>query len=476
MNRFSSLSKLLRVAAYCLKFVTRLLSKANHAMRARSRLLEAKIIDLSAPQAFDLSVKEMNRAKLLWVFLLQNEHYSAEIKALRAAQPLPKRSPLLRLNPILINGLLKVGGRLRHALLEESAKHPLILPSKNHFTNLFIQETHLLTLHGGVQLTLITLRNQYWLISARQAVNTIIYKCLTCIRYSGNPGCQLMGELPKARVLPSFPFQRAGVDYAGLFNVRLSKTRGKDTTKDYIAIFVCMSTRALHLEIVEDYTSETFVNALHRFTARRGHCSEMFSDKGTNFVGADKQLRMLFSETSSHNEQMKRHLRRIVGEQVLTFLEYSTLLCRIEACLNSRPLTPLSDDNSDLQPLTPAHFLIQRCFLLVPEPDLSTSRMTLGKRWELVSQLVQQIWRRWSTDYLTALQVRQKWQSPTRQFCPGDLVLIRSEIYPPGIWPLGRIIQVHPGVDDLVRVATIRTSTTTLKRPIVKLILIPNDL
>ena len=157
---------------------------------------------------------------------------------------------------------------MRHALLEESVKQPVILPSRNHFTNLLFQETHLLTLHGGVLLTLITLRNQYWLISARQAEKTTIYKCSTCIRYSGKPGCQLMGKLPESRVLSGFPFQCTGVDYAGPFNVRLSKIRGKGTTKGYIAIFVCMSTRAVHLEIVEDYTSEAF-HALTHFIASR---------------------------------------------------------------------------------------------------------------------------------------------------------------------------------------------------------------
>ena len=105
----------------------------------------------------------------------------------------------------------------------------------------------------------------------------------------------------------------------------------------------------------------------------------------------------------------KRHLKRVIGDQVLTFVEYSTVLCRIEACLNSRPLATLTDDTFDLQPLTPAHFIIQRCSFLVPEPDLSTTKISLGKRWELVSQLAQHFWKRWSTDYLSSLQARQKW-------------------------------------------------------------------
>ena len=268
-----------------------------------------------------------------------------------------------------------------------------------------------------------------------------------------------------------------------------------------------MSTRAVHLEVAEDYSSEAFLSAFHRFTARRGHCAELFSDCGTNFVGADKQLREMFTEASVQYQQItyslshesttwtfnppsaphfgglwglweaavksaKRHLRRVIGEQILTFVEYSTLLCRIEACLNSRPLTPLSDDASELCPLTPAHFLIQRCSFLVPEPEASTSKVSLSKRWELVTQLSQHFWRRWLSEYLSTLQLRLKWQVPTRPLQKGDMVLIKSEITPLGKWPLGRIVDLHPGADGLVRVATVQTPSSIVKRPIVKLVVL----
>ena len=208
-----------------------------------------------------------------------------------------------------------------------------------------------------------------------------------------------MGDLSLARVISEAPFFKSGVDYAGPVSVRLSKTRGRGTLKGYIAIFVCMSTRAVHLEIVEDYSSQY---------------SHLYSDNGTNFVGADRQLREMFAQSSAHLNQIsqalihsctswhfilpasphfgglweaavkstKRHLHRIIGEQILTFIEYSTLLCRIEAYLNSRRFIPLSDDASELQRLTPAHFLIQRCSFLVPQPDFSTAKISLSKRWD----------------------------------------------------------------------------------------------
>ena len=226
----------------------------------------------------------------------------------------------------------------------------------------------------------------------RSAVKKVIRTCITCTRQAARVPSQLMDELLKARVRPSLPFERAGVDYAGPINVRLSKTRGKGTMKGYIAIFVCMATRAVHIEVAEDYSSEAFIAALHRFTARRGFCKESYSDQGTNFVGADAQLKQMIIDISSYSTQIVKslaqegtswifnppsaphfssiwevavksathHLRRIIGEQVFTFSELSTLMCRSEACLNPRPLTALTDDPSDLDFMSPSHFLIQR--------------------------------------------------------------------------------------------------------------------
>ena len=208
--------------------------------------------------------------------------------------------------------------------------------------------------------------------------------------------------------------------------------------KGYIAIFICMATRAVHIEVVEDYSSEAFIAAFHRFTARRGHCKKLYSDQGTNFVGADAQLKQMIVASSSFSSPIvkslaqegtswifnppsaphfgsiweaavksaKHHMRRVIGDQVLTFSELATLMCRIEACLNSRPLTALTDDPSDLEFLSPSHFLIQRSSFIVPEADATNFNVPPGKRWLLISQLIQHFWARWSSEYLTSLQCR----------------------------------------------------------------------
>ena len=170
---------------------------------------------------------------------------------------------------------------------------------------------------------------------------------------------------------------------------------------------------------------------------------------------------------------IKHHVRRVIGEQVLTFSELATLLCKVKVCLNSRPLVPLVDNATDLACLTPAHFLIQRDSFLVPEPDLTNECIPFGKSWKLVTQMSQHFWSRWSKEYLSSLQKRNKWLFPKQSPAVGDLVLVKQENTPPGKWPLGRITALHPDDDGLIRVVTLRTGTGALVRPLVKLVILP---
>lgn len=313
-----------------------------------------------------------------------------------------------------------------------------------------------------------------------------------------------MGDLPAARSTRSRPFLHSGLDYAGPFQVRTSKGRGQKSHKAYLALFVCLSTRAIHLELVSDYTSETFLAAFRRFVSRRGLPSDLYSDNGTTFVGGDKELRNAFRAviqdpnvgnllaTDHVNWHFippgaphfgglweagvkctKHHLRRVLGSRTLTFEELTTLIAQIEACLNSRPIGPLITDPSEFAVLTPGHFLIGAPLTSVPEPtvlDLNENRLT---RWQLVRQTLELFWKRWSSEYLHTLQVRTKWRQPMKNVQIVDLVLVRNANLPPSKWLLGRITACHPGPDERVRVVTIKTATSELKRPITQICVLP---
>lgn len=330
---------------------------------------------------------------------------------------------------------MRVGGRLKNSLLTFSEKHPVILPSKHHFTRLFIENCHLICLHGGVQLTLNQVRKTCWIVHEKRIVGMHLKSCKVCFTNNPIPKAQLMGDLPHTRVRPSRLFAATGVDYAGPISFRVSKGRGNASYKGYVAVFVCLCTKAIHLEAVSDLTTSAFIAALQRFFARRGLAHDIYSDYGTTFIGANNQLQRDQQTTQNLFEKdvipylttqqvtwhfippfsphfgglweagvksMKYHLTRIIPNGTLTFEEITTVLCRIESCLNSRPLCPLSDRHDDLLVLTPGHFLIGDSLLSPPEQPVNT--LPLTNRWQQLQKITHDYWISWSKEYLSRLQ------------------------------------------------------------------------
>lgn len=329
-----------------------------------------------------------------------------------------------------------------------------------------------------------------------------------CVRERAAIPTQLMGNLPEPKVSKSTrSFLHCGIDYAGPLHIRASAGRGITTRKAYIALFVCLATKAVHLELVVDYSTPAFLNAYSRFCARRGLPQAMYSDNGTTFVGADRELTLAYrvalrdpdflnSTASDHVSwqfippgaphfggiweagvrSVKHHLRRVLGSHALTYEELSTLLCRIEACLNSRPIAALTDSLDDYESLTPGHFLIGSAVAVNPEPSVFTLNENRLSRWQLVRHMSERFWKVWQIDYLNTLQQRIKWRKIVSNVKVGQLVLLRNATLPPCKWELGRITDCHPGSDGLVRVVSVKTATSDYKRPIGKVCILPVDM
>ncbi|XP_029171355.1 uncharacterized protein LOC114940771 [Nylanderia fulva] len=364
----------------------------------------------------------------------------------------------------------------------------MIIPAASWLTRLVIDSCHRRTLHGGVQLTLGLLRLRFWVPRGRTAVKQQLHRCVTCTRWRAATPQPQMGNLPRDRVTPTRPFLSTGVDYAGPILLRTSKGRGHRAHKGYIAVFICFWSKATHLEVVSDYTSEAFIAALHRFVSRRGLCAEIYSDCATAeghrivLAATAQGIRWHFNPPAAPHfgglweaavKSTKFHLRRVIGETTLTFEELSTLLAQIEACLNSRPLQALSDDPEDVSALTPGHFLVGAPLLAVPEPSLTGQTVPTLSRWRHLQQMRDHFWQRWSSEYLHGLASRTKWLKGEAAPHVGDLCLVRSELTLPSRWPLARISRLHPGDDGIVRVVSIRTATSELVRPLVKLVFLP---
>ncbi|XP_075990340.1 uncharacterized protein LOC142985992 [Anticarsia gemmatalis] len=416
-----TLTELMRTVTHCRQFLN--LKKEN--------------IDIS------MTTEELERSLHKCIQIVQTECFDEDIKDLKSKERVKNRSVLKSLNPYLDqNQILRVGGRIRHAAnLHNDRKHPIILDDKSYLTRLIIADAHAKTLHGGVQLMINYIRSKYWILKGKRIVKAEIHKCLVCAKQRAVIRTQLMGDLPKERVTAARPFLQCGVDFAGPYNILMSKGRGAKTNKDYISLFICMATKAIHLELVGDLSSEAFIGAFRRFVSRRGRCNHMWSDQGRNFVGANKELKDAWKEARLEFEgdivdilakdgtqwhfipayspnfgglweagvkSMKYHLKRVLNSH-MTFEEFSTLLCQIEACLNSRPLCPIDDsDTENIDVLTPGHFLIGEAPITVPSPSLKDIPISNLSRWHHAQKLLTDFWQRWQQEYLSRLQQRPK--------------------------------------------------------------------
>ena len=254
-NRFSTFTRLIRVIGYCLRFVH----------RARK--------DRSAEHAHEnnsLTANELRASEKRIIRLVQETHFAEELRALKSRKAISTSSSLLSLNPFLDNrGLLRVGGRLENSALSHDAKHQLIMPGNSHITDILVQYEHRRLLHAGCQLTTASLREKYWILACRRNVRRVLNKCVRCFRVRPSGVEVLMGDLPAARVMPGRPFTTCGIDYAGPLLTK-ERVRSKTTLKSYICIFVCFATKAIHLEVATDLSTDAFLNCLRRFTSRRG--------------------------------------------------------------------------------------------------------------------------------------------------------------------------------------------------------------
>lgn len=480
-NRYSSLEKILRIIAFCLRF-------PSNIRRKQTGIPMALRLDA-------LCEEDLNEALLCLVKQVQREVFSDAITRLSENKSIDK--VLRKLNPFIDpQGFLRVGGRLTHSrTLSYEKKFPLLLPQKHRLTELIIFYFHKRYLHPGLQTLHFLIMQQFWILSAKNAIRRCLSCCVRCFRVEPKPVVPYMGDLPAGRVSQAKAFQEVGVDFAGPFFVTPLKGRGIKAHKAYACIFVCFAVKALHLELVSSLSSDAFIGALKRFIARRGRCSVIRSDCGTNFIGANRQMvelmkqaaeeekiRWCFNPPSAPNfgglweagvRSMKHHLIRSVGLHVLTFEEMYTVLCCIESVLNSRPLHPVSSDPNDITALTPGHFLTLEPLTSLPSKDYSEAKINTLQRWELVQRLHGDFWKRWHHDYLNTLQQRSKWTKRHPSLKVGDMVVIKNELNPPLRWLLARVTHTHPGADGICRVATVKTKNGFLQRPVSKLCPLP---
>ncbi len=453
-----------------------------------------------------LQLDELKQAHKSLVKYSQQSYFHEELSDhLQAGNSVSTHSPLIMLRPVVDSeGILRVGGRLQQSHLKSSQTHPIILHGSSRLSHLILKDIHQNLLHAGPQQMTADASQQYHIMSCRTLAQSVYRSCVPCRRKQAKSVNQLMGQLPTYRFVTGHPFLHTGIDYAGPITIKLGRVRTPVYVKAYICVFVSLSVKAVHLELVSDQTTDAFIAALRRFVARRGKPARLHSDHGSIFLGANRKLREVTShllrEASSHEisdfcgtqgiewsfipekspnfgglweatvKSVKRHLHICTKDHPFTFDELSTLLAQIEAVLNSSPLVPLSSDDSDAMALTPGHFLIGQPLTAVPKSDYSDLKLLW--RWNLVQKITHDFWQRWSKEYIFTLNKLNKWRKPTYNFAEGDVVLVKRESTFCGKWPMGRIIKVYPGNDGKVRVADVRVGKSTYRRTVSKLVIL----
>lgn len=449
-----------------------------------------------------LMAADYRQAEMTIFRRVQAECFPEELRHLKAGKAVLRSSRLLTLSPELDpdEGIIRVGGRLRRAeWLDPAFKHPVVLDPLHPATKLLIQDYDARLCHPGPERVFAEMRRVFWILHGREAVRRVQHQCKECRRWKSKPLVPRMADLPVARLrLYKPPFYSTGVDCFGPFQVKI----GRRSEKRWGIIYKCLTTRAVHLDILHSMDADSFLMSLRRFIARRGTPAELYSDQGTNFKAGEKELRESFNSMSSDLQRLlskqkidfhfnppaaphfggtwereiksvKAALYTVIGVQPISEEVLHTTLLEVEAILNTKPLGYTSSSAADLDAVTPNVLLMGRLDGALPSVVYPKSEGLSRRRWRHSQVLADHFWARFIRCYLPTLQCRQKWHGAPVDLAVDSVVLLMDPQFPRALWPVGRVVKVHPSADGHVRSADVRVKDKVYTRPVARLITLP---
>lgn len=441
-----------------------------------------------------ISPEELRRAENLLFRKIQLDSFPEEVTALMKGKPVQKTSTILSLTPCLsTDGVMRLSSRAQQAKTSYAARNPALLPNKHELVDLIIQHYHEINFHIGEDTTIADIREQAWIVHIRSALARVRRNCAYCILRKARPMMPLMGQLPPARLdFSAKPFTHVGVDCFGHYNVKF----GRGKVKRWIMIFTCLTFRAVHLEMLNDMSTDECLSAIRRFQARRGKNSRFYSDCGTNFVSADRQLQKDVAD-------MRRALCESVAQEFSVKWQFQPayapwrggawerLIKSIKACIdfvfvgenpredilrnalteaetrmNRRPLTHVPVDPEDEKPLTPNMALFGDEELAMSlAPGIFSDHDAYSRSAYRRSQfLADKMFSRWIKEYLPTIVRRTKWLTDVEPAKVNDLAILIDPTQPRDAWKLGRLTAVYPGPDGRIRSADILLKDGRLKK------------
>jgi hypothetical protein len=483
LDKYSDYGLAMRVVAWMLRFIS------------NSRLKSAKERNGSS-----LNVKAIQQASNRCIRSAQLECYPEEMMALEQNRLLKSSSRLLKLSPFIDKvGVLRVGGRLDYGPFPYDVKHPIILPHEHPITRLIVMREHDLLAHPSAERLLSSIRSRFWIIKGRVAIKRYLFKCLTCKRHRAMPCIPLMAPLPRHRLAPfQRPFTYVGLDFFGPCNITIYRRK----EKRYVLLFTCLNTRAVHLEVTASLDLSSFLIAFASFAARRGRPLVVYSDNGTQIVAGNKEIQQGIERLRKQNivgqmikQEIEWHfsppsaphfggvweslvksakvaLEAIVESRPLTEELLRGFVIQAESLLNGRPLTHVSVDPRDPEPLTPNHFLLLQGSPNSEDDVIGEEELYSRKHWEAMQVMSTHFWRRWLQEYLPTITDRRKWLFDKKNLAVDDVVLVVTPNSPRGHWPIGRVTRVVLSPDGVVRSVFVKTSAGEYHRPVAKLCLL----
>lgn len=484
LQRFSNYLRLIRACAWAMRFLHNTRTKFTKRTRKTGELAADEI-----QYATDLLCKEAQRCG-----------YPNEYAALSDKKSVDRSSPLLSLMPYMDkNQLIRLYGRTDAANskhLSIDGQRPILLPREHRFTELLVHYHHKCMSHQFEDGTICAIRRRYWVPRLRPLVRSIKLRCMFCKNRAAKPFPTVAGQLPPDRLTPFFPpFHFTGLDYFGPVGV----TIGRRNEKRWIALFSCLTTRAIHMEVAENLSTDACLLVIKNFCNLRGVPARIRSDCGTNFVGADNEIRRTadFIEPTDMQRHLSTHgiewlmncpgnpeaggawerqvqstkkILAVILKQISPHVEtLRSLVIEAANLINSLPLTHVPVNPEDLEPLTPNHFLLGRANATTTIRDVDPKQLCTRKQWRIHQQLMRQFWKRWIDDYLPELTRRTKHYKEIGPIIEGALVLVCDANLSHSQWTRGRVERVIVGTDGRVRTAEVRTSRGLIRRPVSKL-------
>ena len=465
----SSYKRLITITSYVYMFVERNIKKKDVS------LLEAK-----------------KMAEIQWIRDQQRQYYGDVLSHLKG-QTRKSLSSIKKQLDLFIDekDVIRCAGRFKYAALPYNVKYPVLLPKKSHLTTLIIQDRHKQAKHAGIKSTLAEVRADYWLPSGRRMVESIVRSCVVCRRFSAKPyNTPGPPPLPQTRLSEMPPFTNTGIDFAGpLF----CKERGSNEAyKSCIALYTCASTRAIHLELVPNMTSVSFMNSLIRFISTRGIPHVIISDNAKTFKKSAEDLNCFITRSPTQEyaenkkitwlfylekspwwggfiermvQSVKSVLRKTLYRTFMSYDEMCTLLKEIEAIVNSRPITHISNEVDEA--LTPSHLLIGKRLTQLPDdiPYVNDTERINEYRQRIFKQFVT----RWRDEYLSELQShhisQQKSMGVENEPRKGEVVIVKENC-PRSTWKLAKVEEIHRGRDGKVRsIEILKANGNKARRP-----------